>query len=633
MFTEVKSYSIVRKEREEFRKKLVGLIISSEEEISRDDGSFPDAQEKEIMRYYYYIKHGIDTVHVAPLDKRVLNRVFKLIPKKLTKWTDVLEQITAEMKEDYITAVKKAVIDFVLGDALTKNINKQEVSQYRQELKEMSMKWRHRFEENRKKIKRNLFAINPCLSQILEIWYTTFKNLCYVDMKQIIDKAQAYDLSEFTATITRHVEDAKVMLQEKWFGAIQNIISRLSKKKLVPETTKPRLLKRFYNSVAALMTQHLQDMCIRSLRAYTDYICDVGKSNQGFRLTILLEDEDTLSFTPPFSKFRFELLRMIDVIVKAGNSFPRIESKLYMDSQTNDEFLKPAIPMDIVERCRVKIHLVLEEQRIGPELRMQDFDDYMDLMNGKNVDEIEKFIKGKPKFEEYCELIEHYKSIEHAIARQVSGVVTMGLYEFHREGLIDTLESLARFMQHELITKVTADQQNAMSKMTVEYEDISTKLLSTPKDTKTLMELKEYAAKTEDATIPEMENQLRLVSDNVNHRRFLHESSNFFIFLPFVHQNLQQLLYLTDYTILTPLEIKLNTNTFQWYLKMPSVFNDHKKIIAEKVIEYQEMLRKRIDYFKRDLELYWEQVQEYVKWGDLKKLSKYKKKATILDKK
>lgn len=51
------------------------------------------------------------------------------------------------------------------------------------------------------------------------------------------------------------------------------------------------------------------------------------------------------------------------------------------------------------------------------------------------------------------------------------------------------------------------------------------------------------------------------------------------------------------------------------------------------MIEYQEMLRKRIEYFKRDLELFWEQVQEYVKWGDLKKLSKYKKKATILDKK
>lgn len=449
---------------------------------------------------------------MAPLDKRVLNRVLKLVPRKLTKWTDLLESITVEMKEDYITAVKKAVIDFVLGDALTKNINKQEVSQNRQELKEMSMKWRHRFEENRKKIKRNLFAINPCLSQILEIWYTTFKDICYVDMKKIIERTQAYDLNEFTATITRQIEEAKVMLQEKWFGAIQNIISRMSKKKLVPETTKPRLLKRFYNSVAALMTQHLQDMCIRSLKAYTDYVCDVGKTNQGFRLTILLEDEDTLSFTPPFPKFRFELLKMIDFIVKAGNSFPRIESSLHMDSLGTEEFLKPAIPFDIIDRCKSSIHSVLEEQRIGPELRMQDFDDYTDLMNGKNVDEIEKFIKSKPKFEEYCELIQQYKAIEHEIARKVFGVVTMGFYEFHREGLIDTLESLARFMQQELIAKVTADQQNAMSKMTAEYEHISAKLLSTPKDTKTLMELKEYAAMTEGETIPGMENQLRLVS-------------------------------------------------------------------------------------------------------------------------
>lgn len=66
---------------------------------------------------------------------------------------------------------------------------------------------------------------------------------------------------------------------------------------------------------------------------------------------------------------------------------------------------------------------------------------------------------------------------------------------------------------------------------------------------------------------------------------------------------------------------------------MPSVFDDHKKIIAEKVVEYQDALKKRIDYFKRDLELYWDQVKVYDKWGDIKKLPKYKKKATILDNK
>ncbi len=70
----MKSYTIVRREREEFRKKLISLIIASDEEIARDDGTFPDAREKEIMRYCYYIKHGINTVHVAPIDKKVLNK-------------------------------------------------------------------------------------------------------------------------------------------------------------------------------------------------------------------------------------------------------------------------------------------------------------------------------------------------------------------------------------------------------------------------------------------------------------------------------------------------------------------------------------------------------------------------------
>lgn len=462
------------------------------------------------MRYYYYIKHGIDTIHVAPLDKKLLNRVLKLIPRKLTKWSGVLETITEEIKEDYIMAVKKAVIDFVLGDALTKNINKVEEAKYKQELKEMSLQWRHRFEENRVKIRRNLFAINPCLSQILELWHTTFRGVCYVDMAKIIEKSCAYDLSEFTTVVNKQIEDAKSMLQDKWFGAIQSIIGKMTKKKIIPDSSKPRLLKRFYNCVAALMTQHLQDMCIRSLTSYTTYVCDVGRSNQGFRLTILLEDEDTLTFTPAFAKFSDELVKMIDTIVNAGCSLPRIESRIYLDSIVED-FLKPAIPIEIIDNCKLRIHVMLEEQRIGPELRMQDFDDYLDLMNGKNIDEIEKFIKRSPEFEEYCKQIEQYKSIEHEISRECCGVVTIGFYEFHREGLIDTLESLARFMQQQLIAKVTADEQKSMSILTVEYEDISAKLLSTPRDTKALMELKAYAAKTEEETIPEMEDRLRSV--------------------------------------------------------------------------------------------------------------------------
>jgi dynein heavy chain len=66
---------------------------------------------------------------------------------------------------------------------------------------------------------------------------------------------------------------------------------------------------------------------------------------------------------------------------------------------------------------------------------------------------------------------------------------------------------------------------------------------------------------------------------------------------------------------------------------MPSIFQEHKQIIEEKVIEYQDSLRRRIESFRRDLDIYWQQVKEYDSWGEVKNLSKYKKKATILDNK
>lgn len=81
----------MRLERENFRKKLVELIARKDDEattatINDDgasgaamdwDGEFPNQQEKEVLRYYYYIKHGIDTIHVSPMSKKVLNRLAK----------------------------------------------------------------------------------------------------------------------------------------------------------------------------------------------------------------------------------------------------------------------------------------------------------------------------------------------------------------------------------------------------------------------------------------------------------------------------------------------------------------------------------------------------------------------------
>lgn len=72
----MKSYTYLRQQREEFRKRLVELLCCTKEELEMGDTEAGiSAKEREILKYYYYIHHGIDTIHVSPMDDKVLNRV------------------------------------------------------------------------------------------------------------------------------------------------------------------------------------------------------------------------------------------------------------------------------------------------------------------------------------------------------------------------------------------------------------------------------------------------------------------------------------------------------------------------------------------------------------------------------
>ncbi|XP_073827136.1 dynein heavy chain at 36C [Musca autumnalis] len=616
------SYMQMRLERENFRKKLVELIARKDDEeanattmTDEDDaatmdweGEFPNQQEKEVLRYYYYIKHGIDTIHVSPMSKKVLNRIKSQIPPVLNKWETALTENINEIKSDYIFSMKKAVVDFVLQNSLAnlKKETKLELTKERKEVNAMSNKWRYRYDENRCRLKRTLFCIHRSVAHILELWNTKYKEITLVDARELSKVSTPFELFEFAYTVGRHVDQAKNMLENEWYGEIHAILLRASNRGQLPDVRKTRLIQRFYNCVAALMTQQLEDMCIRSLNRFADFICDYAKSNPGFKISLMLEDEDVIVFNPNFSKFQSEMVRIIESIVLAVQNLPRIESKLYTDLKISDKLiLTPAIPESLIAETRNRICALLEEERIGPELRLQDFDEYIDLMNGRDAERVSKFISAQPEFEAFCQMVHEYRDKEDKISRDIWGVIRMGLYEFHREKFIGNLESFGRYMQEQLLNHMVNDQQNKISKLGKEYESIAKKALTIPKDTAELMSLKAYVINTEENVVPEMEQRLRV--------------------------NMGHILWLMDHTLYSPLQIKNNSNTFQWYLKLPSIFEDHRVIIADKTIEYQELLKKRIDSFRRELQTYFDQVQTYDEWGDIKQLAKYKRKANILD--
>lgn len=239
------------------------------------------------------------------------------------------------------------------------------------------------------------------------------------------------------------------------------------------------------------------------------------RSSPRLRLHILLEDEDRLVFSPTFVKIQNEVLHIVDNILNAVQHFDRIECAVALPASTagsRSRQLKPIIPDDIIGRCRNEIVDVLEEERIVPEMLLQDFDDYMSLMNGNDIDHIYNFMNESPCFDDYCKLVNHYNDIEYEISINIACIISVGFYEFHRSPLIDTLEALAMFMQTELLARMVSDQQREMSRLQNRYEEISKQALEIPRNTAELMASKAYVERVQAEVIPETEKQLKVVN-------------------------------------------------------------------------------------------------------------------------
>lgn len=84
-------------------------------------------EDEDLLRYYYYIMHGIDDVHVAPMDKPLLDKILNLIPIKWrTKFRSTLSHVIRDAREDYATSIKKSIVDFVLQDPMKETVESKE---------------------------------------------------------------------------------------------------------------------------------------------------------------------------------------------------------------------------------------------------------------------------------------------------------------------------------------------------------------------------------------------------------------------------------------------------------------------------------------------------------------------------
>ncbi|XP_054578836.1 dynein axonemal heavy chain 7 [Eptesicus fuscus] len=607
------------KERETFRSTLVNVIMQ-QDAVSDvpvpDESALPkmttSAIEKDILRYYYYIHHGIDTDHIAPMEDSWLENVLNLVPQHLKVLTDSILTLSDEMREDYLLSVKKSIVDFVLKDPREKDDKKtDELPPHRAEMEILPKPWRKSFLAASGYIRDHLNAMNPTMLAVLDLWHSSFKKLRLIDTEEFHNRQEALELSNFQTIIMRHLETAKETLLKTWFPEVQNIYYQGNKKKQLPTGESSAKLESFFNCAATLMTLQLQDLTLASMQDFTDLIAQPPDSvrafeHPGFIMRLLL-DNDTIKFEPQFEDYIDIFLNIYDVMIKAVSFVPRVETKLYSkwDSNSKPTTLAPIILDEIIEAHKEKVKEVIMRESAAPIEHLRLYDKYDFLITRKAERDVDAFLAENHHYDRIIQEIRKYQQLMEDIQYTSRKTVRLGMFEIRCDDLIRALVKRAEIICGKLIAKMFRDHQEVNTRLCDEFEKIAEKALSTPPNTAELMEMKAYIKKVE--TVDMIDLGRRLV-DSKNCLSFLIECATF-----------------------SPADIRLNNNVFQWYGRMEEIFDEHRRIIAEKTEQYQDGLKLRCERFVEELESYAKQSEEFYSLGDLQDVQRYLKKAQTLN--
>ncbi|XP_011702284.1 PREDICTED: dynein heavy chain 7, axonemal-like isoform X3 [Wasmannia auropunctata] len=567
-------------------------------------------EDKNLLRYYYYILHEVDDTHAGTLDSDTLKKITSMVSAEWQKrYTECFDQLIRELKSAYVTSMKKSIVDFVLQEPFEEALCATPLL-FRGIAELLTLEHSVKYQKIKAKLERkSIILYHPCMRKTLDYWYREYGEVRQVDKRELTSQRQSYDLSKFDYKFLRILKDTSDDLLKRWLPKICNILLTASKKGNLPPVNNPQY-NRFFNCLAYVMEDQLRDLCLRSMEDYIDYLTDVGHTNCGFNVDVVVRNTSII-FDPTFKAFANGLSILLNSLYDAVTTLPRAEVKLGWISpdSSSSELLKPMISPDLLEQHANVISNLIQRYKTDPEMQLREFDKYMSLINNEDVNYVRDFLKAQPPnpYKKYCELVDHYNQLSKNIPLEFYWTSFTDLFEVRRYHIIKHLASTAAHLKDELISKMVADYQQKVRAIGDVYQNIADRALSIPPNTSELMKLQAFIHKSETETVFELETRLTEV--------------------------MKYIIFLSDYHHLTPVELKSNNFAFQWYHAMPEIFEKHREIVASKTGEYQVMLKEKIEKFEQDLQTYEKYCNELQYWGNIEEIQRYKKKAISLDKK
>ncbi|GFS43428.1 dynein heavy chain 7, axonemal [Trichonephila inaurata madagascariensis] len=587
-------------ERQKFRSSLLRAFRPFEEK--KDTSGLLSkgltAEERQWLRYEYYLRKLIPTETVAPLTKKNERKILSRVPEKLKVGMEAeLEKTMQLIKEEYIWIVKKSAVDSLMFSSTPKKSAYNPSSVYYKEMSSFAKMSVLQMKRQKKKLSESYILSNKCILRLLEVWLETGAKLSFINL-DLLKKDEPYEVTTYLQVVKMQILNAQDKLHKQWYPHVQRTMAIGIKKNLIPQHRK----NTFFNCVASIMISQLKSLCLESLHKYENYVCHFKEEIGTLKIKLVCFDSN-YKLQPDIREIEKALIDPFDLMQWAVSYFSRVESSLEenFDDAAKD-YLRTNLPENIVFSLKEKVSEFLHSEWNLPSLFMNELEKYKFLFTDEAETELNDFLQNEHVLEDFRNKVDYFMELKQEInyhrGKYVKqGIFTIDCIEFFENlfsSITNLLDKLFRYLEETLATST--------SSLIEEYEIVIQQLKSLPSNTKELFEAKEWLQKFKEHSLNDLKAKL--------------QSFTSWIYF---------MCGLVDFTAG---QFGNHAKIFAMHMGLPKIIQENVLAAEKALLTFQEDLIERRQVFTEDLKARAKQITNLSHLGDTKLVEEYLTHAT-----
>ena len=511
------------------RSKSPDTVLEAEDDnkMALAEGELPSDQRQliseAIMKYHFYIEHGIREEYLAPYQDFWKTVIFSLVPPSPPRnvsqeyYDNLIRESLEDIDRDYKYSAKKAIVDYVVKDKiererlfiqplevpLTHLENLQRTRKREVVWRELPYEWHENVDESRERIAWTLQTLSRNAIELSNIWHVHFEHRLLVDVSSsdFLNKLPftVHDFQEFEVRCCEHMRG---LLYTSWLPKNGDVFRRI-----IPICINGDA-EAYYRSISILQSNQLHSLVLGSMKEYVDFlekyepVDEIDPTGDNllwarpplFKLKLHVKDECLPVYEPSFSDVEDCVCKIMEGFIQAVKGIPKVG--MSAGSRRNVHINVLSIESDAVSNALDKVCTVLQRNAAAPKKLLELFDDFLYILSM----DLEKFLveydNEKHSIEEYGETIDKYIEASETVQNICTNEVRTGLFLIDCVGLKTSLSKKAQDIASKLLDQICSKIRQGNLQICDAYSTIYSEITKSSKTAEDVLDLKAYIKKS-----------------------------------------------------------------------------------------------------------------------------------------